>query len=285
MSRPTLFGRYQVAEPPESFTVNRHVRTPGITLKAVDHEPAVAVLDQEDLIKQGIDTSQVVPGAAKVDALGSCTANAFTAALSNLNPDRVSVQMTVSRKVSVVSRFDRATGAAGFTDTKGAEEFAIRFYHGCTDQTGSTSEEWPPTDCGSSGPFITEYATTLGLVSGEQVAHTPDDLVSLMQADGVLTGSPWYNAWMTPTSDGFIDSGGIEAAMASGIAGGHETYFCAVEKLVLTATGAVTLDKTIGRARNSWTKSWGDAGCYRFRFSTFAAIAGQCDHRQLVAVS
>ena len=44
----------------------------------------MGVLDQSDLLAQGIDTSELVPGAKEVDALGSCTANAFHAHLSTV---------------------------------------------------------------------------------------------------------------------------------------------------------------------------------------------------------
>src|SRR5215469_16330299 len=54
----------------------------GTALRTVDHEPPLPVFDQEDLIAQGIDTSKIVPGARRVDALGSCTCNAGTVSLA-----------------------------------------------------------------------------------------------------------------------------------------------------------------------------------------------------------
>ena len=82
----TLFGRYQTAEPPSSMLTLHHPThlLGGSQPKEVDWEPKIGVLDQEDLFAQGIDTSKLVPGAQKVDALGSCTSQANTSALSNV---------------------------------------------------------------------------------------------------------------------------------------------------------------------------------------------------------
>ena len=266
MSAPA-YGRYQVAEPYSALAkLHRHT---GETLQVVHHEPKVGVLDQSDLAAQGIDVSSFIPGApAGVDALGSCTANATTAAISNLLSE---------------SDFLGATGASSYADTKSAEEFAIRFYHQCTDQTGDTSTEWPPTDCGSSGPFIVSELEAMKLASGDKIANTATDIVSLLQSDGILIGSPWFYAWESPDANGFIDVGGISAAIASGVAGGHETYWWGVDKLTLNDDGNVDPTKTIIIGRNRWGESWGDAGNYRTYLSTFMAIASHCDWRQLVA--
>lgn len=267
MTRPaSSYGQYHVAEAPSSL-MRLHLHD-GSALKEVDHEPKVGVLDQSDLIKQGIDTSVIVPGASTVDALGSCTANATTSALSNVLGE---------------SAFLALIQAANFDDVVKAEEWAIVFYHLCSDQTGNPAQEWPPTDCGSSGPFIVQQLERMKLASGDRIAHGADNIVSLMQTDGLLTGSPFFNAWEDPDPHGFIDNGGVEAAIRSGVAGGHETYFSAVEKLVLTETGRVDPTKTVIRGRNSWTSSWGDHGSYRAYLSTFVALGAYCDHRQLVA--
>ena len=196
MSAP-CYGRYQVAEPYAALaSIHRH---DGTLLKIAHHEPKVGVLDQSDLIAQGIDVSSFIPGApGNVDALGSCTANATTAAISNILTEDV---------------FLSTTGATSYTDVKGSEEFAIKFYHACTDQTGDTSTEWPPTDCGSSGPFIVDELKKMKLAAGNKIANTATDIVSLLQSDGVLLGSPFFNSWESPDVHGFIDNGGIEAAL------------------------------------------------------------------------
>ena len=78
-------------------------------------------------------------------------------------------------------------------------------------------------------------------------------------------------------------AGGISAAIKSGVAGGHETYWWGVDTLALTSTGQVDPTKTVIVGRNSWSSSWGDAGNYRAHLSTFMAIANHCDWRQIVA--
>jgi hypothetical protein len=229
------------------------------------------VLDQEDLIAQGIDTSVLIPGAQKVDALGSCTSQANTSGLSNVLP---------------TSRFLSITGASSYTDTVGAEKFAITFYHECTDQTGDPSQEWPPTDCGSSGPYVVSEDKRLGYVTGEKIAHGADNIVSLLQTGGLMMGTPWMQAWFTPDANGFIDGDGSVAtvqAQLRQVAGGHEIYLSAIEKLVLFPHGDVNPWQTIVRFRNSWSKSWGDNGSFRAHLSTFSHIlAGYVDFRQLV---
>jgi hypothetical protein len=266
------FGRYQAVDPPSALR-SLHWHDGTTQLKEIDHEPNVAVLDQEDLLAQGIHVSQFIPGAKDVDALGSCTANA-----------------TVGHTSTVLSEqaWLAFTGASSYTDTVGAEKGAITFYHRTTDQTGDPSQEWPPTDCGSSGPFIYSELVRLGLAKGQRIAHGADNIVSVLQLGSVLIGQPFLNAWMDPGVDGMIDGNGsaatIESQIQQGVAGGHETVISAVEKLVLLPTGLVDPTKTIIRLRNSWDASWGDSGSYRAHLSTFAVYLGsQCDFRQIIA--
>jgi len=271
----TKYGRFQVAEP-HAYLLCLHTHQGG-PLNEVDHEPKVSVLDQEDLIAQGIDTSVLIKGAQKVDALGSCTANGFTAAWSNIADPGVWRALV-----------QPASEQAFYTDTKAAEEFAIGFYHRCTDQTGSPAQEWPPTDCGSSGPYIVQEAVTEKLIAGCQIANTAQDIVSLMQTSGLVVGQPWFNSWEEPDANGFIDGDGsaaaLEAALQSGVAGGHETFWSAIEHLALSATGQVVPEQTIIRGRNSWSANWGDHGSYRFHLSTYMAIASHCDFRALTPI-
>jgi len=274
----TSYGRYQVAEPPSALlSVHQHDGTS--TLKEVDHEPKVAVLDQEDLFAQGIRVSTFIPGAKDVDALGSCTANATTSALSNMLSE-AAFAAWVGEQVLV-------GGGTTYSDTVAAEKAAIRFYHGCTDQTGSTAEEWPPTDCGSSGPYIVSELERLKLVKGAKIASGAQNIVSLLQTNGILQGTPWFYAAEEPDVHGFVDGDGsvsaIEALINSGVAGGHETYQSAIEKLVVLPSGHVDPFNTVIRVRNSWGPSWGDHGSCRFHLSTLVAIQSACDFRQLVA--
>ncbi len=269
MSRAqTSYGRFQVPEAPSALLrVHLHKDTP---LKTVDHEPKVDVLDQEDLFAQDIHVSQFIPGAKDVDALGSCTANATTSALSNCLSE---------------TDFLALIKASSYASTVAAEEWAIKFYHACTDQTGDPSTEWPPTDCGSSGPYVVQECQRMGLVAGDQIATGAQNLVSLMQINGVLAGIPFLAAWEDPNAAGFVDGDGslatLESQIRQGVAGGHEIYLSAVEKLDLTETGVVLPHSTVIRFRNSWSASWGDHGSGRFHLSTLVALASHCDFRQL----
>src|SRR5215469_7677302 len=156
------------------FRLHQHDGGP---LRTVDHEPAIPVLDQEDLFEQGIDTSELVPGAKKVDALGSCVANASTAALSTVLPK---VKMT----------------GLGITDNaETCECFAIELYHQLGLTTGDPAREWPPDDCGSSGQAACQYLEHAGLIGGHRIAHDATDICSLMQTGGLMVVQPFLNAW------------------------------------------------------------------------------------------
>lgn len=273
MRPATSFGQFHVAEAPSAM-LSLHQYT-GAELKEVDHEPKIGVLDQEDFGTQGIDTSVIVPGAPKVDALGNCVLNAGTSGLSNIL-DEVA--------------FLAATGCSSYTDTKTGEVFAIKSYHGCTEQTGQPADEWAApqwVDCGSSGPYLVEYFKSLKLISGQKIASGAQNLVSLLQTGGICEGGPFLNAWEEPGSDAMVDGNGsastLEEQIQQGVAGGHETYISAIEKLVLSATGQVEPQKTILRVRNSWSKSWGDAGSFRIHLSTLVALGRYFDFRQFVA--
>lgn len=265
----TKFGRNHAPEAPSSLA-RLHFHQ-GSKLTTVDHEPKVDVLDQEDLLKQGIRCSTFIPNAQDADALGSCTANATTSALSN---------------VLAEDEFLKVTGASSYSDVVGAEKFSIRFYHACTDQTGDPSSEWPPTDCGSSGQYIVKELQTLGLAHGDKIAHGADSLVSLMQHDGILAGIPFLQDWMQPDSAGFVDGdgslGNLQQQIADGVAGGHEIYLSAVEEIAFNGSH-VDPFKTVFRFRNSWGPGWGDHGSARFHLSTLVALGNYADFRQLVA--
>lgn len=265
----TKLGRFHVAEPPSTLrTMHRHG---GQILKPVDHEPPLAVLDQEDLLAQGIRTSLVVPGAKDVDALGSCVFNAATAHLSGLLPSEWFADLI-------------GVDDSPYSATVQAEEFAISLYHKTTDLTGDPSTEWPPTDCGSSGLYVCKELHDAGIIEGFRTAASPLDVPSLLQARTVIVGSPWFNSWFDPDADGFVDGDGtvedLDRAVESGVAGGHETCIAALEHVVQTASGTVDPGKTVLRVRNSWGASWGDHGEYRVHLSTWAMLAHYVDFRQ-----
>ena len=269
------YGQFPVAEPLHHLTlIHRHR---GETLKEVDHEPPLAVLEQENFSAQGIDTSSLGCGAPRVDALGNCVYNAGTAAVSCLG---------ATRYTHYLHALTVPIPADLFADGKAGEEAAIVAYHLGTDLTGSTSTEWPPTDCGSSGVYLVNFLQRLGIVASQKIAHGAQDLVSLLQHGGVLQGGPFLNAWEEPGPGAMVDGDGsmatLEDQIRSGVAGGHETYISAIEKLSLSATGVVEPQGTVLRVRNSWGRGWGDHGSFRIHLSTLVALGSYFDWRQLV---
>lgn len=266
----TKFGRYQVAEPLRLETLHFHLGEP---LTEVDHEPPVPVLDQEDLFDQGIRTSQLVPGARDVDALGSCTCNAGTVSLAEHLQGKVGPQAVVNAGLSL-------------TDPVVNEAFAIRLYHAVTWQTGDPSQEWPPVDCGSTGLYVCQELQAQRLIRGHKSAHDVHGMVSLLQTGTVIMGAPWFNAWMQPNADGFVDGDGtvadLQRALDSGIAGGHETCISAAERLTFVTEGRLDLEQSHVRVRNSWSAAWGDKGSYRVHLSTLQRLAGYVDYQAFV---
>jgi len=264
----TSYGQFHVPEPYENMQyLHQH---DGITpLVKVDWEPRNGVLDQEDLFAQGIDTSQLVPGAPKVDALGSCTANANASALS-----------------LVLSQADylAATGASSYADTVSIERFAIVFYHDESDLTGKSTSEWPPHDDGSSGPYIVMEDQDRKYIAGAQIASGAQNIVSLLQTGPVLQGGPFLNAWEDPPSSAVVDGNGtpgeLKAQIARGVAGGHETLITGIITLALEANTVVP-EKTVLKVRNSWSASWGDHGSFYIHLSTLATLGQYYDFRQL----
>lgn len=265
----TKFGRYHVAEPLRIETMHLFRGEP---LIEVDHEPPIPVLDQEDLLKQGIRTSTLVPGARDVDALGSCTCNAGTASLAQ-------------RLLSAHGAEAVTTAGISLTDAATSEEFAIRLYHSVTGQTGDPAQEWPPVDCGSTGLYVCHELETQGLIRSHRSAHDIHSMVSLLQSGTVIMGSPWFNAWMTPDDRGFVDGQGtledLQRAIDSGVAGGHETCISAAERLTLV-DGRLDPGTSHVRVRNSWSASWGDKGSYRIHLSTLAWLSGHVDYKQFI---
>jgi hypothetical protein len=276
-----FYGRTQVPESHNTLVEWLHVHT-GQPLKEVDWEPPLPPLDQQDLQAQKIECSSFIPGAAKgIDALGSCTMNATTAKLSGLltAADFLALPLALGAHGITLSNL------TSMSDVVGGEELAIALYHLVTWLTGVPSEEWPTSDCGSSGPYIVQLLQRLGLIKGAQLASGAQNLVSLLQSGSVLEGTPFFYAWEEPAANGFVDGNGtgsdIQAAIDSGVAGGHETLITAIEKLSLTQTGQVIPEHTVFRVRNSWSKSWGDNGSFRIHCSTLAALSSYCDFRLL----
>jgi hypothetical protein len=106
----------------------------------------------------------------------------------------------------------------------------------------------------------------------------------MLQSGTVMQGTPWLNAWMNPDSQGFIDGDGsmdaLQAAIASGVAGGHETLLTGIVQLGQVTAGQADLSRTVLRARNSWSAGWGPlAGDFLVHASTLNYLAQYCDFK------
>lgn len=268
------YGRVQ-SPPPMQFH-RLHVTASPATLKEVQHDVAISVLDQQDLESQGIDTSALVPGAQKTSELGSCTCNAGTACLAT-------EWVRAGKSLADLNLFGTIITA---DDAVTNEEAAIKLYHAVTDQTGDPASEWPPTDSGSSGYYVCTELEALKTVSSYKSASGVLGMLSLLQTQTVMQGTPFFYAWEEPDASGFVDSDGsvdaLNTALSSGVAGGHETLIRGIEKLTLTEAGDVDMANTVLRVRNSWGASWGDAGDFLIHASTLNYLAQYCDFKTVV---
>lgn len=272
------YGRIQSAPPMQLHRL--HVGADPSTLKEVQHQVAIPVLDQQDLSSQGISTSALVEGAADTDELGSCTCNAGTAHLAT--------QLAAAGKdLSSVFMGDAAgtNVTLSATDPVQDEEFAILLYHAVTDQTGDPASEWPPVDSGSSGYFVCTELEKLKVALTYKSASTITDALSLLQTRTVMQGTPFFFSWEQPDSSGFVDGDGsfdaLAAAIQSGVAGGHETLQTGIEQLALTKAGTLDLANTVIRVRNSWASAWGLGGDFLIHASTLDYLAQYVDYKAI----
>jgi len=273
----TKFGQFAVAEPLRFDLLAFHDDTP---LKEVEHDIPIPVLDQEDLHKQGIDVTKLVPGAADTDALGSCTCNTGTA--------HIAERWAAAGKDLSGLKLTGGTGAITMSATGSTadEEFAILLYHLVTDQTGVPSQEWPPTDCGSNGLYVCQELIAQGFAASYKSASNVTADITLLQSGSVMQGGPWFNSWMTPDSNGFVDGDGsyeaMRAALNSGVAGGHETLQHGIPQLALASNGSVDLAHTVIKVRNSWSTQFGLNGDYLLHASTLNYLLKYYDFKAVV---
>jgi hypothetical protein len=273
----TKFGQIAVAETLRFDLLEIHDKSP---LKEVTHAIPIPVLDQEDLHAQGIDVTKLVPGAQDTDALGSCTCNTGTAHIA----ERWAAAGKDLAGLKLAGGAGQVTMSA--TDAVADEEFAILLYHLVTDQTGQTSQEWPPTDCGSTGLYVCQELISQGFAASYRAAASVTGALSLLQTGTVMMGGPWFNAWMNPDSNGFVDGDGsvaaIQAAIKSGVAGGHETLLHGIPQIAQAADGTVDLPNTVLRVRNSWSAKFAQSGDYLVHASTLNYLARHFDFKTVV---
>lgn len=253
-------------------------------LKEVNWDIPIPVLDQEDLFKQDIEVSQFIPGAVAVDALGSCTAQSSTAHTAQMSvaagKDLESLEVKLGGKVW------RMAPSSASNSSVVNEKWAIVFYHVDTDQTKDPSTEWPPTDCGSDGESCCQMLVKQKLAKNFIVPTNIQGALLALQKGTVMQGAPWFNSWMSPDSDGFVDGDGsveaLKAAIQSGVAGGHETTQRAIVQLAQTKVGAIDLQKTVIKVRNSWSEDFGLQGDYLIHASTLDLLGHYVDYKQIV---
>ena len=180
--------------------------------------------------------------------LGSCTGNAGTGALGT-------------------QPFYDAVGRRVLpgTDAAAGEEFAVQLYADATVVDGYPGT-YPPDDTGSSGLAICKVLKTRGTIKGYCHARTAYGFLRLLQSGPVLQGMPWYNAFFTPDTKGFIDSDPHWSS--SGVAGGHEVEAIGVE---LDTTDAFN---SVITYVNSWGTGWGDSGRFRMRLRSYEQLSG-----------
>ncbi|MER5302137.1 hypothetical protein ABT039_22140 [Streptomyces lasiicapitis] len=254
-------GRHQVLDARSLAYRQRHR---GEALRPVRWHPAIPVLNQQDLHAQGIATSAIVAGAADVDALGSCTANAAAAALS--------VMLTPA---------DLARCGLTVDDPVEAQRWAIRLYAEATALDEYVPYVWPPADSGSSGLGIARALRARGLIGSYTHALDADTVAAALQNGSLLLGMPWFSAWFTPPATGFVDT--VPYWRTSGITGGHEVCAIGLEDVAQDGAGRVIPHRTVLRLRNSWGPDWGQHGDFFMRLSTYVALRSQIDAIQLHA--
>jgi hypothetical protein len=250
-------GRHLVLDP-RSLAYRR--RYDGGSLRPTAWQPKIPVLDQQDLIAQGIRTSTLSDGVDDVDALGSCTANAATALVSVLH----------DADTLAAAGLDVNDGAA-------AERWAIGLYAEATRADQWHDQQWPNDDCGSSGLGVAKALRSRTLIDQYGHATTAEELCQLLQTGPVLMGLPWHEAFFEPSGpNALLDD--CDGWQDSPVAGGHEVCITALEDVVRDDTGTgLDYARTILRVQNSWSATWADQGCFRMSLDVYRALRDQTD--------
>lgn len=248
-------GRHQVLDP-RSLAYRRAYT--GQPLRATAWEPRIPVLDQRNLLAQGIHTADTYGLDTDVDALASCTGNAATALLSNL-----------------LTRQEARAAGLDLDDAAKAQHFALGLYADATELDRWHQDTWPTQDCGSSGLAVAKAMRSRGLIDQYGHATTGEELCALLQTGPVLMGLPWFSAFsQTSDPDGFIDDD--PKWPDSPLEGGHEVCVTALEAVAFDDDRLMP-DFTYLRFRNSWGTGFGDHGDGRLRLTTLLALLDQID--------
>jgi len=256
--RPDLgLGRHMVLD---ERTLAYRRRYTGDPLHPIEWAPKTPVLNQQQLLTQGIHTSRLFDGVDDVDALGSCTANAATALVSVLHTAGTLAQYGLNT-----------------ADPVAAEMWAIGLYADATTKDQWHDNQWPAIDCGSSGLGVAKALKDHGLIDQYGTATTAEELCQLLQTGPVLMGLPWHDAFFTPPEgEALLDE--ILNWQASPVVGGHEVCITALETVALDETnGGLFYDHTVLRVQNSWSSSWGDAGSFRMSLALYQALRSEID--------
>ncbi|MEU1078518.1 MULTISPECIES: hypothetical protein [unclassified Streptomyces] len=248
-------GRHMVLDP-RSLAYTRIYD--GQPLHAREWEPKVPVLDQQDLLSQGIDTHALYPDTDTVDALGSCTGNAGTAVLSCL-----------------LTKAEAAAAGLDLEDAAAAERYAIGLYADATRADAWHDQQWPTDDCGSSGLAIAKTLRHRGLIHQYGHALNGHQLAVFLQSGPVLMGMPWHEAFFEPPRSGLLDD--LTDWQASPVAGGHEVAVIGLVRITVDRTGRLVPRQTLLRVRNSWSASWGDGGDFLMSLAVYQALRDQID--------
>ncbi|MFJ9420675.1 hypothetical protein [Streptomyces sp. NPDC101249] len=249
-------GRHLVLDP-RSLAYRR--RYQGEPVQPVEWAPKVPVLDQQNLLAQGIRTSLLVDGVDDTDALGSCTANAATALISVLR-----------------TADDLQAAGLDVTDPVAGEEWAIGLYSDATHRDQWHEVAWPSQDCGSSGLGVAKALRARGLVDQYGHATTAQELCRDLQTGPVLMGMPWRDAFFTPPAgSALLDD--IPGWESSPVEGGHEVCITALEAVGVDVSGGLDYSRTILRIRNSWGTGWGDGGHFRMSLALYQALRSEID--------
>jgi hypothetical protein len=195
--------------------------------------------------------------------LGSCTGHAGAEALAALYPTNFADLVLAGHKLG--------------NDAEVSHQFALEVYHQAT-QNDPWEGVYPPEDTGSSGLAVCRSLKKGGLIGRYTWSLTLHAIALGFQRRGHIIGMPWLNAMFEPDNDGFIDHD--PRWLDSGVAGGHEIYWEALE-----AWDDHDPAKVIFRFRQSWGGSWGDAGYGRMRGSSYVALQSQIDVKQFVPLA